>query len=379
MNEVFTVQRQTNLFPALTTQQQKQLRDFSDLLDKVQPLKSRHRSDLPAAVNQLSAWLTADRRDLPRDYMSQPRWQSAYLRYFMPWNIFRQVRLLQSLRITLEDGAVIADLGAGPMTTLFALWIARPDLRPRQLTYIGIDRAESALKIGRKLFLEMAGQAGRNWRIQTVKSVVSDRLRVSADLLVAANFLNEVQTGDSAGKVVAQWRRLLKPAGRILLIEPGIRPAAKRLFTIRQQCLATGLMPEAPCTHRDECPLPASRTSAWCHFNFETDGAPDWLVKLSRIAKLPKARTSLSFLLVADNENPQSNTKPPLLARIVSEPFDLPGTTLGQYACSQRGLLLIKRQPHERRIEQGELVPVKWPNAPQRDKKSRAIMVELEE
>ena len=262
------------------------------------------------------------------------------------------------------------------------------------------------------------------WRVRTIRAVVGDRLSVRADLLVAANFLNELQARgektsgpdrghgqprDWAAAAVTRWRRLLRPGGRILLIEPGVRLAARRLYQLREAGIAGGFVPRAPCPHAGACPLPATRQSAWCHFNFDTAGAPAWLHDLSRRADLSKAKASLSCLLLAPRPDggeaagDARATDGRVDLRIIYEAFDLPGGGTGQYACSRHGLVLValdkaKRtaatgttwkppQADKRKgppggnqpLSPGDLVAVRWPDNPQRDAKSGAQIVRFEQ
>ena len=53
------------------------------------PLSRNHHADLPEAIRDLSAMLTYERGGLGRSYWSAPRYVSAYLRYFLPWNLVR--------------------------------------------------------------------------------------------------------------------------------------------------------------------------------------------------------------------------------------------------------------------------------------------------
>nr|MEE4269211.1 rRNA methyltransferase [Candidatus Krumholzibacteria bacterium] len=180
------------LFPVPDAVFQKGLTELEPILRRVFPLKAKHRAQLPGGVRRLSAFLTVERENLPPDYMTRPEYLAAYLNYFLPWNIYRQGRLLQGLGLDLPENARILDLGAGPLTFLQALWMACPQLRARKLTYEGVDRAESVLKAGRHLFEEMTTGANSSWDIVTSRQL-SDRNRPRADLLVAANFINELQ------------------------------------------------------------------------------------------------------------------------------------------------------------------------------------------
>ena len=358
------------------------------LLATAFPLRPKHRATLPRGIAQLSALLTTDRDDLPRDYMSRPAHLAAYLHWFLPWNVYRLGRLLAGLPLPLGADARITDLGAGPLTFPLALWLARPDLRTIPLQYAGVDRAESALRVGRDLFAGLAGDAGARWRVTLRPGPIAAR-PAPAQLLVAANVLNELgsergvrRKGPDASapeRLVMQWERLVAPGGRLLLVEPGVRVAAAQLVRVRAAALARGWSALAPCTHGAACPLPGTRSGGWCHFAFDTAGAPRWLESLGRAAHLPKERASLSFLLLAAPDQSADVPADPAVLRVVSEAFSLPEGRHGCYACGAQGLALLTAtgQPARARLAPGDRVVARPPARPRRDPKSGAVIIPL--
>ena len=156
---------QSLLFPPAGAELRAGLADLPRLLDAALPLSRKHRAALPAGIADLSRLLTTDREELPGDYLTRPAVLSAYARYFLPWNIYRQGRLLTGLPLALTPGARILDVGAGPLTFALALWLARPDLRGQSLQYLGVDRSEPVLRLGRGLAAALLGQAP--WQVRT--------------------------------------------------------------------------------------------------------------------------------------------------------------------------------------------------------------------
>jgi SAM-dependent methyltransferase len=364
------------------------LERLQDLLAAAFPLRPKHRATLPRGVAELSALLTTDRDDLPRDYMSRPAHLAAYLHWFLPWNVYRLGRLLAGLPLPLAADARIIDLGAGPLTFPLALWLARPELQAKPLNYVAIDRAEAALRVGRDLFAALAGDGGAPWRIMLRPGPLTGR-PAPADLVVAANVLNEL--GSERGvrrkgpevsgpeRLVRQWERLVAPAGRLLLVEPGVRVAAAQLVRVREAALARGWSVVAPCTHGGACPLPGARSGGWCHFAFDTGGAPRWLESLGRAAHLPKERASLSFLLLAVPDGGGAFAADPAVLRVVSEAFPLPDGRHGCYACGEGGLALLTAAgpPAAARLAPGDRVHAPPPARPRRDPKSGAAIIPL--
>lgn len=391
MSRMHDKSRPGALFPQADPELARGLAKIPDLLRGIIPMKEKHRKLLATGVRRLSGFLTTERENLPSDYMTRPEYLTAYLHYFMPWNIYRQARLLQGLDFSLKSGATILDFGAGPLTFLQAMWLARPHMRGNEYTYVGFDRSESALQAGRGLFDGLSGGDNKGWKIQTERQLGAARKSAPADLIVAGNFINELNPPRSAhGEEVStedlllhRWGGLLKPDAAILVIEPGTRSSSKQLVRLRESALTMGWNVVAPCVHEGECAMPGNRGSAWCHFNFTPVDIPEWLFKFSRKVKLPKERASLSFLLLTRGEKPPVKTaKNPRpgdghgLVRVISETFDLPEQNMGRYGCSNRGLVLLQNRKNSMPGPQpGDLLTVKWPEKNQRDQKSTAIIV----
>ena len=117
----------------------------------------------------------------------------------------------------------------------------------------------------------------------------------------------------------------------------------------------------------------------WCNFAFNTEDAPQKLLKLSELAKLPKERATLSFISVYPEEaNHKENEN--LLCRITSDPFRLPSYKTGFYACSKLGLILLSFKPEEaENLKSGDLleVKIKTPDLLKTDEKSGAKIIQL--
>lgn len=379
------------LFPNADPDLAKGLAQIPDLLRKIIPMKEKHRKLLATGVRRLSGLLTTERESLPPDYMTRPEYLAAYLHYFMPWNIYRQARLLQGLDFSLTPGSTILDFGCGPLTFLQAMWMTRPHMRKNEYNYIGIDRSDSVLKAGRKLFEGLAGSQGKGWKIQTERQLGAARKSAPADIIVAGNFINELNPPRSApGEDVSaedvllqRWGALLKPDAAILIIEPGTRASSKQIVRMRESALSLGWKVVAPCAHSVECAMPGNRGSAWCHFNFTPVDIPEWLFKFSRKVKLPKERASLSFLLLVRGDKPPIKTVTPPrpaadegLVRVISESFDLPEDQMGRYGCSDRGLVLLQNpKTHQLGPQPGDLLVIKWPGQVARDLKSKALVI----
>ena len=357
------------------------------------PLSRNHRADLPEAIRDLSAMLTYERGGLGRSYWSAPRYVSAYLRYFLPWNLVRLTGLLPGLDLPVpvcdaETPVTIADLGSGPLTLPIALWLSRPDWRAVPLTLVCVDTVPRPMEMGRSILEHMAKLSGEplNWTIRLVRSPLMQSFRElrSPYLLMAGNVLNElkdkpgVSVDERMADLAVAVGRTLHPEGTALFVEPGTRLGGTLTAKLRETALEEGLTPVAPCPHLGPCPLLETRERRWCHAS-QLAVAPAWLADLARYAKLPKDSLSLSFMQLRPESEAAPIAKTALfpamdpngvVARILSESFPVPGMGHARYACTEDGFAII---PAAGDIPSGALVACRRPASPRKDAKTGAV------
>ena len=393
-----------DLFARLNPETRRILDGIPALIDKTFPLPGRFRSALPADVTELSRLLTSGRGERSLSYLGRPNLLSAYLRYFLPWNLYRLCRLLPGLPVSLAANNAVTDLGCGPLTFCAALWISRPDLRNIPLEFRCVDRSGPVLEAGKKFFSALAGDSP--WKTIIVKgdfgagAVSGGRgtvfaLKKKPALVCAVNVFNENYDG-TAQRNTEDFARSAKAAARlldgfagaaasVLVVEPGV-PRSGQFISLLREAIIEHKRPLSPCPHGEACPFPGgvSKTgkNRWCHFAFETDDAPRPLHRLSTLAGIPKERAALSFLLAgpalpsAPAPAVAQPAAPETPVRIISDAFPLPDRRFGRYGCSKRGLVLIAGE--KKTIEaapSGALIRAAFPPGEQRDPKSKALMV----
>lgn len=187
------------LFPQVAPEAAAALDRYFDILAKVFPLSPGHRRELPRDIRDLWHGLTDERSGRLQGYMGRPATLSAYLHYFLPWNLYRYVRFLAGTEITVPEGGTMVDIGSGPLAVPIALFIAAPELRNRRITVRCLDRSGSALETGaallRALALELSGKE-LAWRLDLVPGDAGGKGGPAADLVTAANVLNELFWAD---------------------------------------------------------------------------------------------------------------------------------------------------------------------------------------
>lgn len=389
------------LFPGLSPDSRKFLELLPGALEKVRPLRGNHKKNLPDDIRELSQLLTRQRCELRRPYWMQPAFVSAYLYYFLPWNLVRLATLFTGLKLPAPGPeALLLDAGSGPLTLPMALWLARPDLRGKNIHVLALDNCHKPLELGQQIFMALAEITGQPaWPVRIACAPLPTLAQKARDcegkpwLLSCANVLNELP-GFAKGRrrslaedeadgesgifddLLEAWSPLWREdefAG-MLFVEPGTRAGGNAIMELRQCALESGLDVPAPCPHDRACPLMRQAQGnrgfgkAWCHFNFSAKDAPAWLRRLAGEAGLGKESLALSPLMLG-RTNTDSRQK---TIRIISGPFPVPGLHgLCRYGCMAQGLALLEEAEA---LPDGALVSAPLPAKPARDAKSGAII-----
>ena len=370
----------------ITAEARKILNSIPIIIDKAVPIPGRFRGALPSNVAELSRLLTGERGERSLSYLTRPNFLSAYLRYFLPWNLYRLCFLLPSLDIKLSPGDTIVDLGSGPLTFVLALWICRPDLRKMPLEFHCIDRSAAALEAGKKIFSGLVN-ADSVWKIKLIKDDIDTRKPPSkgcnAKLVCAINLFNEIYEklphNNTAGlqRMAANIANFLHghtaANGLILTVEPGVPQSGYFISFLRSAFLELNRQLLSPCLHTTACPMSGGK-KRWCHFSFEVPEIPKELYRISAAAKLPKDRLVLSYLFAGEaNRSYQHNQEQ---MRVISDAFTLPNNRYGRYCCSDKGLVLMAGEKNRiNKITSGSLaVPIYHE---MRDEKSSALIAEV--
>lgn len=205
---------------------------------------------------------------------------------------------------------------------------------------------------------------------------------------------------EQADKTRQLIMRYLKPQGAVLLIEPGIPLAGAFLSLLRDGFLKEGFTIESPCPHGKTCCIPNRQiqdragkipvaTHKWCHFTFETADSPTNLLRLSETSNLGKTRASLSFLFCSTNRNAatqtaKTNQQNSIQVRICSDIFMPEPHTIGRYACSEKGFMLLISPAYKTSVLNKAvsgsilIVPDAAVQQHRRDKKTNALLVVID-
>lgn len=363
------------LFQPLSAWARSALDLLPEALNSVWPLLRRHRQRLPEDIRSLSALLTTERRELVSgfSYWSNPGYISAYLYYFLPWNLVRLAGIIPGLPLAdPENNETVAcwwDAGSGPLTLPMALWLSRPKWHDRILKIWATDCSHMPLRIGLGLFRELGRLTQRpTWDIRTTKlrfttldrgleilgKMEKEEKKPHLWLFSGANFLNEIveksKPGRTGGGILHHMANILFPTNlkstvvrQTFFVEPGNRSGSSLVMTVRRAAREKGIPVLYPCTHQGRCPLLGGDTGkTWCHFGAENYDAPAWLRTLSQKSGLDKKKLYISSILLgqkgATDYSPAHGQ-----ARIISGPIFLPDLKLtARYACMKDRIILLE-------------------------------------
>jgi ribosomal protein RSM22 (predicted rRNA methylase) len=215
-----------------------------------------------------------------------PEMRAARLHFFLPRDARKVAAALRDVPLRAPGAPLrILDLGAGlGASALGALVTARA-------------RGHAAVRLD--LLDPQAGPlADAAALLRTLDPEVSVHTRAGAleaatgthDLVVMSNVLVEADARDGDARVTAARLRALAcghlaPDGVLLVVEPALRPTARRLQAVRDLLRDDpDVRILGPCTHAGRCPL-LSREDDWCHDDLALD-LPPWLAPVARAAGL---------------------------------------------------------------------------------------------
>ena len=411
--KAFLASDRGNLFSvsALDDDAVRAMADFENIVSSVYPLTSKQRALLPAQIRSLSHELTDEREDRRMGYMNETTALSAYIHYYLWWNIVRLSRVFANLPpsfFNLKDGSVCLDIGSGPLTVPIALFLSRPELRGKKITFYCMDLSAQALQAGENIFLAVAAYLKcEAWKIVRVCSSVggSPQIKEKADFVFSANLFNElmqVQESDRGqppdflakkySMEILKYIEKKNDDARVFISEPGVPSCGRLISCLRASFIKRNFYPVAPCPHYGTCPMEGKRGGKWCNFSFSTEDAPESLRRFSRSIYIPKERAVLSFLALEkiwkgegqeqeaqklpEQQENSADKNGTLAFRVTSDPIRLPGSRTGYYACSRHGLLLAVT---DNELRSGDLLELEADSLPERrDEKSGALILNID-
>ena len=346
------------LFGNLTKEEYKLINSFLQFVEPVLKLNKKQKFQTYKNIRKLFHQLTDERPDRSYDYLNNPRDLSSYIYYYLWWNLYRLVTLFNSLQFNLKDGSVVGDFGSGPLTSVLALWISKPELRDKEITFYCIDISSRVMKLGEDIFyslVEFTSRENTKWKIKRIQGSFPLIFQHKLSLFISCNMFNEL-LWDKQGSLafeIKNYARIidsyLEDKATFIVVEPGVPIGGAIISCFRKSFLEKGYTIASPCPHAKTCPLheksinnaPFAKNK-WCHFAFSTVRAPSNLIHLSDSVKLNKKIASFSYIYCLKNTRREKEDSAFFFAIITSNIIKLKSQKIGRYACSENGFLLLE-------------------------------------
>lgn len=349
---------ESSLFNKLTKQEYELIDSFFQFVDPVLNLNQRQKTATFKNIKKLFHMLTDERCDRAYNYLNNPINLSSYIYYYLWWNLYRLVTLFNSLNFNLKDDSYVGDFGSGPLTSILALWISKPELRKKRITFYCVDISAKVMVLGEEIFHSLCKFTSKEevtWKIKKVQGSFPIQMQNKLSLFISCNMFNEVlwNKQDTLKEKIKNYAKTidsyLENDGSFLIVEPGFPIGGAIISSFRHFFLEKGYAVDSPCPHAENCPLHEKHSSKtpiaknkWCHFAFSTLKAPSKLLQFSDSVGLNKKVASLSYIYCNKNGK---KTKDDLIffsCIITSNIIRLSNGKIGRYACSSKGFLLLE-------------------------------------
>lgn len=301
-------------------------------------------------IDDLSDLFTEDRPAHLPNYFLHPKYRSAYLLYFLPFQAAKFISAFQLHRPAFEaaldhgkkTGSIkLADLGAGPgtATIAFLLWLL--DQRLKEFPKVEadwFDMNRSIMEDGKKIvdkLVEAYPQMKDKVEIRLHASLWAKAPKIlpeSLSLVLMGNVLNETVISSQTQQT---WLDLLEKSsgGGVLILEPAARRPSQLLSRLRDEFLEIGAMAPfsssiwGPCLHAGRCPFAEGRD--WCHFSVPARIPGQWFAEFSKGLGSERQWLKYSYLWIASRDYPAPEASRDL-RRVISDPLDRGGPTATQ-------------------------------------------------
>ncbi|HSA59177.1 MAG TPA: small ribosomal subunit Rsm22 family protein [bacterium] len=331
-------------------------------------------------VRDLSVAFTQERAFLPKNYLNQKEHRSGYILYFLPVNALKVATLLDQIpdEIILKnqprrgvegeaptalpvEGATrapmidltILDVGSGPGTGMLGTMLhlekmirsGKVQKLPVRLRWILIDQNRQALNDAAALHDLVLFDLRRRYPRLEISSELKLEARdlfagkvsksvPSADLILCLNVLSELAANRRRHLLEDLLGNVLKPAGRLLAMEPALQSTTRALMDLHDELLDRGLgHVHAPCLHQAACPMLQANDRDWCH-TYIPWNRPPWIEKIDRLVSIRKDYLKCSYLLLGREAPARRETD---LWRVVSGPLNSKGKS-ERLLCGEAGL-----------------------------------------
>lgn len=253
----------------------------ASLQARIEELLARYRrerggsvAETARGVLELSAMFNG-RVPLRRGYLASRRLRRAYVHYYLPANAEKVRRVLREMDAYAPPGKPlrVLDFGCGPGTATIALLASG---RPVSELWL-VDVVDEALEDA-DFFARALGASPR---------LAHEPPPGPFDLVLAAHVLSETE---------ARLEELVAEDGYLVVVEPALRGAARRLMEWRDRRAAEGFRIAAPCLGEAPCPM-LEHPDLWCHMDVPW-ARPSWIAEVDRRTGLSKESLKYAYAVL---------------------------------------------------------------------------------
>lgn len=218
--------------------------------------------------------------------------QAAYLAYFMPMNSARMLAVFSECqRLGFPIAENLVDLGAGAGTGHFSWNLPAPK------NWTNSEISRDAIRLYEKLATRMDRTAfGSSTSLPSFKKTT----------VLASYVLTEI----------SHLPKALSEAESLILIEPSLQAASRKLMQYRDDLIKQGFSVWGPCTHQQACPLLTQSNRDWCHDRIYFQ-EPSWWPDLTAHLPMRNDTLTFSYLLAARQIPPWQEL--PHRARVIGD------------------------------------------------------------
>jgi ribosomal protein RSM22 (predicted rRNA methylase) len=247
--------------------------DLRDLLARYHAERGGSIGETVEGVRELSAMFNGRTPHRP-GYLAAARLRRAYVHYYLPVNAEKVARVLREMDVYAPSRGKpkVLDFGCGPGTAAIATLLHGPvaDL-------VLVDVVDEALDDAR-FFCAALGAKPR-----TMHELPDEKF----DLILAANVFSES---------LAPLEERLTDQGYLVVIEPALASATRKLMAWRDDAVARGFRIAAPCLGRAKCPM-LEREDLWCHQDVPWP-RPAGVAEVDRRVGLTKESLKYSYAVI---------------------------------------------------------------------------------
>jgi len=227
-------------------------------------------------INVKSLWnlFNTQRKELPKDYMSNNEFITGYIASFFLPNIQRIYAILSKKQISeyLKDKIKnkktikICDIGSGPLSAVFGIMFFLGEVINEipDFEIVTVEKSQEILEFGQKLLSKVIDPS--KIKIRNIKNI--SLVEETFDIVCSANVLNEIPNSIQ-NSYIKKIYEITENGGVYLSVEPGQDRYSKRLSSVRDNTISKyhNFKIISPCPHNYSCPLSEkSQRKDWCWF-----------------------------------------------------------------------------------------------------------------